>query len=278
MNMSAHGQCWEGSAFDYTSCIEQPLPLLCTGQRGSKAAACRSQSTAGCIQKVSPTHPPPLLQVSPALRWNHTLKLWLAEFLAQPAANSCGLALLLLPSQCQRRRPAASPSRSQHWEPAGLKWAAAAHSKTSTDADIHEKREWKCLSWQPCGTQPLQHQPASQSNLPPYPVKLITKYLRQRPKSFTANTLLVWLTALLILLHGSTEACSEACLFFYSLRKGSRSYSPPMGLAILNFTLPDITGTRSWQCLGALLFNSTWKIVYKQNTALTKVKSHPSLT
>lgn len=65
---------------------------------------------------------------------------------------------------------AASPTRSQRWEPAGLKWALA-YSKTSTGANIHEEKEWKCLFWQPCGMQPLQHQPASQSSLLPYPVQ-----------------------------------------------------------------------------------------------------------
>ena len=51
-------------------------------------------------------------------------------------------------------RHAASCTRSQRWEPAGLK-RAPAYSKTNTDANIHEEKEWKCLFWQPCGMQPL---------------------------------------------------------------------------------------------------------------------------
>lgn len=52
--MSAHGQQWEGSAFDYTSCIEWPLPLHTQmGWRESKAAACRSQLIAGCDHPLS---------------------------------------------------------------------------------------------------------------------------------------------------------------------------------------------------------------------------------
>lgn len=76
---------------------------------------------------------------------------------AQPhpcCCNSCGLALVPLPVQCQQWLSHSQPFQEPALEPARLKWAAA-HSKTITDTDTHEKKEWKCLFWQPCGTETL---------------------------------------------------------------------------------------------------------------------------
>lgn len=73
------------------------------------------------------------------------------------------------------------------------------------------------------------------------PVKLITKHLQRRAQTFTANTLLVWLAILLIPRLAQRAACC-----YYSLGKGSRSFSPPVGPVMLTSLLPDITGTRGW--------------------------------
>lgn len=73
MNMSAHGQWWQGSAFDDTSCIEQPLPLLCTAQRRKQGCSLQKPVNSWLCPEGQPhsssTHAPgqPSSEVKPHL-------------------------------------------------------------------------------------------------------------------------------------------------------------------------------------------------------------------
>lgn len=107
-----------------------------THKRGSKAVIKGRQLTAGCDQRVSPTHPPPLLlgQSSSDVKPHLEAAVNTAP-VAQPKSPLL-LTAVVWPRSCSLSRANADHhtarcTRSQCWESAGLKWALA-YSKTNT--------------------------------------------------------------------------------------------------------------------------------------------------